>query len=127
MHEQLLRQEADRQTRALLDRLTVANARQRAPRPLVCLVRPDTPDAGAPEHARLTRMNERVARNLAGFGLHPPVAMCISTMPTSSLSSIACCCSPRARSSWLAAFNCWVRSSTTPSSRSVMACSALES
>lgn len=75
MHEQLLRQEADRQTRALLDRLTVANARQRALRPLVCLVRPDTPAGGAPAHAQLTRMNERVARNLAGFGLHPPVSL----------------------------------------------------
>lgn len=75
MHEQLLRQEAARETRALIERLTAATAQQRVSRPLVCLVRPNTPLDGAPEHARLTRMNARVADALAGFGLHAPVSL----------------------------------------------------
>lgn len=75
MHEQVLRQEAARQTRALLNRLTRATAQQRTLKPLVCLVRANTPPDGAPEHARLTRMSARVAEALAGFGLHAPVSL----------------------------------------------------
>lgn len=75
MHEQLLRQEAARETRALIERLTAATAQKRASMPLVCLVRPNTLPDGAPEHARLTRMNARVADALAGFGLRAPVSL----------------------------------------------------
>ncbi|MFG6468401.1 hypothetical protein [Roseateles sp. BYS87W] len=75
MHEPLVSQEAYRETRALIDRLTRSTVVQRMDKAPVCLVCEDTPDGSAPEHSRLTRVSPRVARTLAGFGLRGPVSL----------------------------------------------------